>query len=385
MRQGRLIYLDFNATTPVAPEVREAILDSFDLAWANPSSEHLPGRLARRAVEEARGQVARLLGCDPEEIVFTSGGTESDNAAIVGVAEALAERGRHIVLSSVEHPAVEQPCRALERRGFEITRVGVDGRGVVDPAAVERAIRPDTILVSILHAQNETGALQPVEAIGRIARSRGIPFHTDAAQSVGKIPVNVEEIGCDLLTVAGHKLYAPKGVGALYVRRGTPFVPLLRGAPQERGRRPGTENVAGIVGLGAACALASAELPARKERMEILRDRLERALVREIGDLVVHASKAERLPNTLSVAIPGAPADAMLEAVEAVALSAGAACHSAGVEPSLVLLAMGVPVELARCTLRFSVGRTTTEEDVDEAAIRVAAAAERVRAASRKA
>lgn len=374
-----LVYLDFNATTPVAPEVRQAVLETFDAAWANPSSGHLPGRLARRAVEEARARVAALVGCEADEIVFTSGGTESDNAAIFGVAEALRGRGRHVVVTAVEHAAVEEPCRTLEQRGFEVSRVDVDAQGVVDPAAVERAIRPDTILVSVIHAQNETGAIQPVGAIARIARSRGILLHTDAAQSVGKIPVSVGALGCDLLSVAGHKLHAPKGVGALYVRRGTPLVPLLRGAPHEGGRRAGTENVAGIAGLGAACELAAHELEWRMERTERLRDRLEAALRDALPDLVVHASRAPRLPNTSSVAIPGAPADRMLAALDGVAASPGAACHAGRSEPSRILLAMGVPDDLARCTLRFSVGRTTTEEEVDAAAARIAAAAERVR------
>lgn len=375
-----VIYLDFNATTPLAPEVRQAVLEALDAAWANPSSGHLPGRLARRAVEEARARVAALLGCEADEVVFTSGGTESDNAAIFGIAEALGGRGRHVVVTSVEHAAVEEPCRALERRGFEVSRVAVDAQGVVDPGAIEEAIRPDTILVSVIHAQNETGAIQPVGAIARIARSRGVLVHTDAAQSVGKIPVSVGALGCDLLTVAGHKLYAPKGVGALYVRRGTPFAPLLRGAPHEGGRRAGTENVAGIAGLGAACELAANELEPRMERMERLRDRLEAALRDSVAGLVVHASKAPRLPNTSSVAIPGARADEMLAALDGVAVSPGAACHAGRSEPSRILLAMGVADDLVRCTLRFSVGRTTTEEDVDAAAARVAAAAEKVRA-----
>jgi cysteine desulfurase len=374
------VYLDYNATTPVAPEVREAMLAALDAAWANPSAAHPLGRQARRAVEEARDPVAVLIGCDPDEIVFTSGGTESDNAAIVGVAEALRSRGRHLVVSAIEHAAVEEACRWLEGRGWEVTRVGVSRRGVVEPAALERAIRSETVLVSVIHAQNETGVLQPIAEIARITRARGIPLHTDAAQSVGKVPVNVRELGCDLLTVAGHKLYAPKGVGALYVRRGTPFEPFLRGAPHEQGRRAGTENVPGIVGLGAAADLALSELEKRRVWMERLRDRLEAALLAAIPEAVVHGSGAPRLPNTLSIAIPGTDANEMLEAMEGVAASPGAACHAGKSEPSRVLIAMGVAPDLARATLRLTAGRVTTETEVDLAARRIVEAATRLRA-----
>ncbi len=375
-----VIYLDFNATTPVAPEVREAMLTALDTAWANPSSAHPPGRRARRAVEEARARVAALLGCDPDEIVFTSGGTESDNAAIVGVAEALRARGRHLVVSGVEHAAVEEACRWLEGRGWEVTRVGVNPRGLVEPADLERAIRSDTVLVSVIHAQNETGVLQPIAEIARITRARGALFHTDAAQSVGKVPVDVRALGCDLLTVAGHKLYGPKGVGALYVRRGTPLAPFLRGAPHEGGRRAGTENVHGIVGLGAASDLASRELEERRRRMEFLRDRLETALLEALPEAVVNGAGAPRLPNTLSIAIPGADVNELLEAMEGIAASPGAACHAGKSEPSRILLAMGVPAELARGTLRLTAGRTTTEEEVDLAARRIVEAVGRLRA-----
>jgi cysteine desulfurase len=366
-----LIYLDHNATTPVAPEVLEAVCAALRDAWGNPSSGHAEGARARAAVEQARGQVAALLGCEPDEILFTSGGTESDNAALIGVAEALERRGRHLVISAIEHPAVEEAARYLERRGWEVGRAGVDREGRVVVAEVEVALRRDTVLVSVMHANNETGVVQPVRELAELARRRGIVVHTDAAQSVGKIPARPEDLSVDLLTVAGHKLYAPKGVGALFLRRGTPFAGFLRGAGHEGGRRAGTENVAGIVGLGAACALASREMDERARSMAAARDRLESALRASFPDLVVHGAGAVRLPNTLSAAIPGVDANALLARLDGVAASAGAACHSGGTEPSRVLLAMGVPPDLARCTLRLTTGRSTTPHDADLAAARV--------------
>ncbi len=371
---GDPIYLDYNATTPVAPEVLAAMLEALRDGWGNPSSAHAYGRRARAAVERAREQVAALLGCAPDEVLFTSGGTESDNAAILGVADARSLHGRHVVISRVEHAAVEQACRWLEGRGYEVTRVPVDGDGRVAAADVAAALRPDTVLVSVLHAQNETGVLEPVAEIGALARAREIPFHSDAAQSVGKLAVDVGALVVDLLTVAGHKLYAPQGVGALVVRRGTPFAPLLRGAGHESGRRSGTENVAGIVGLGAACALAARELPARTERLTTLRDRLETGLRRIVPDLVVHGAGAARLPNTLSVAFPGARGYDIAARAEGVAIAAGAACHSGRPNVSAVLCAMGVPEDLALSTLRLTVGRPTTPEEVDRAAERIGTA-----------
>ncbi len=368
---GDPIYLDYNATTPIAPEVLAVMLPAERELWGNPSSAHLFGRRAHEALERARGQVAELLGCAPDEVIFTGGGTESDNAAVVGVAEALAQRGRHLVISAIEHAAVENACAYLEGRGFEVTRVGVDPDGRVAAAEVARAIRSDTILVSVMHANNETGVLQPLSEIGRAARARGVLFHTDAAQSVGKLPARVDDLGCDLLTVAAHKLYGPKGTGALYLRRGTPFAPLLCGAGQERGRRSGTESVPQLVGFGAACALAHAEIDFRAVHLQTLSDRLLERLRERIPDLVVHGGRVERLPNTLSVAIPGVAAQLLLSRLDGVATGAGAACHSGTFRPSRVLRAMAVPDDLAVCTLRLTVGRPTTIAEVETAAAEI--------------
>ena len=365
---GDPIYLDYNATTPVAPEVIDAMLPALRCLWGNPSSDHVYGRRAAEAIDLARSQVASLLGCHADEVVFTSGGTESNNAAIVAVAEALAGRGRHVVTSAIEHPAVEEPCAYLERRAWQGSRVGVNRDGRVDPAAVAALLTNETVLVTIMHANNETGVVQPLGEIAVAARARGAVFHTDAAQSVGKLPVRVDDLGVDLLTVAGHKLYAPKGVGALYIRRGTPFGRFVHGAGHEAGRRAGTENTAQIVGLGAACALAEREMDDRVTHMRAMRDRLAVALRDKLPNLVVHGAQAERLPNTLSVALPGVDANHLLARLAGVALAAGAACHAGKSEPSSVLRAMGVPDELAVCTLRLTVGRPTTPEEIDAAA-----------------
>ena len=375
------IYLDYNATTPPAPEVLDAMLPALRDGWGNPSSPHEHGRRARGAVDRAREQVAALLGCETDEVAFTSGGTESDNAAVLGVADALARRGRHVAISAVEHAAVEQSCRWLEDRGYEITRIPVDESGRVAPSRVRDALRPDTILVSVIHAQNETGVLEPVDEIGAFVRERGIPFHTDAAPSVGKIAVDVRTLGVDLLTVAGHKLYGPQGVGALVIRRGTPFAPFLRGAGHEAGRRSGTENVAGIVGLGAACALAARELPSRTARLAGLRDRLARGLAELVPDVVVHGSTAERLPNTLSIAFPGTRAVDVAARATGLSVAAGAACHSERPHVSSTLRAMGVPDELALSTLRLTVGRPTTETEIDQAVESLGAAVRAARGA----
>jgi len=373
------IYLDYNATTPAAPEVLETMDRVLREAWGNPSSNHVFGRRAHREVEQARGAVAELLACKDDEVVFTGGGTESDNAAIVGVAEARAGHGRHIVTSVVEHPAVEQACAYLEGRGWSVTRVPVDSSGRVDPEVCAAAFRADTVLLSVMHANNETGVLQPVRALAQRAHERGIVVHTDAAQSVGKIRVDIDELGVDLLTVAGHKLYGPQGVGALYLRRGTPFAGFLRGAAHEHGRRAGTENVAAIAGLGAACALAARELPARGEQMRDLRDRLQQGLRSLVPDLVVHGAAVDRLPNTLYVALPRARARDLLDRVPDVAMGTGAACHSDGAGPSSTLRAMGVSEELALCTLRLSVGRATSRGEIDDVVDRIGRAVHEVR------
>jgi cysteine desulfurase len=375
----RPIYLDYNATTPIAPEVLEAMLPALREVWGNPSSTHPYGVRAREAVERAREEVAGLVGCEPDEVIFTSGGTESDNAAIVGVAEATEARGRHLVITAVEHPAVDQACAYLETRGWEVTRVGVDRQGRLDPSGLASALRPDTTVVSVMHANNETGVLLPIREIAASLEGRGIVFHTDAAQSVGKIPARVGELGVDLLTIAGHKLYAPKGIGALILRRGTPFAGFLRGAGHEFGRRSGTESVPLIVGLGAACALASGELEWRRAHLQELRDRLETRLREALPDLVVHGGESERLPNTLYAAIPGAEVSRLMARLDGVATGSGAACHSGKTTPSRVLRAMGVPDDVGRCTLRLTVGRPTTAAEVDLAAERIVAAARAAR------
>lgn len=369
------IYLDYNATTPIAPEVLDAMAPALRELWGNPSSAHALGRRAAEAIEAARAQVAALLGAQDDEIVFTSGGTESDNAAIVGVAEARASHGRHLITSSIEHPAVEESCRYLESRGWSVDRapVGADGRLIGD--ALGALIGDRTTLISVMHANNETGVVQPIEQISRLAKECSVAFHTDAAQSVGKIPVRVDELGVDLLTLAGHKLYAPKGVGALYVRRGTPLKRFLHGAGHERGRRAGTENTALIVGLGCACRLAADELEQRAAHDRTLRDRLREELTARLPTLVVHGELSERLPNTLSLAIPGIDAARLVEELEGVAAAAGAACHAGVRQPSRVLLAMGVDRATALATLRLTVGRETTEVDVERAANEIASRA----------
>ena len=373
MRQA--IYLDYNASTPVAPEVLDTLAAVFREVHGNALSLHAFGVAARAVVEQARAEVAALIGAHPEEIVFTSGGTEANNAAIYGVTEALADRGRHVVITAIEHASVEQCCRLLERRGWAVTRVGVDPHGQIDARAVEGAIRPDTVLVSVMHAHNETGAIQPVAAAARAARAKGVPIHTDAAQSIGKIRVNVAELDVDLLSIAGHKLYAPQGIGALYIKAGTAFEPFLRGAGHQGNRRSGTESVALSAALGAAAALAARELDARRAHLQETRDRLETTLRRAFPALVVHGVGAKRLPNTLYAAIPGIDAQSLLARVDGVATGSGAACHSGKPEPSKVLLAMGVKPEIARATVRLTTGRPTTLEEIDEAAKRLIEAA----------
>jgi len=372
---GGLIYLDCNATTPVDPRVADAMIPVLREAYGNPSSGHREGRRARALVEAARAQVAACLGAQPEEVLFTSGGTESDNWAIRGLAAARA--GAHIVVTAVEHPAVLATARALEREGsIRLTVVGVDRFSRVAPGEVERALAPDTVLVSVMLANNEVGTLEPVAETARACRARKVVLHTDAAQAVGKIPVNVGALGADLLTVAGHKLYGPKGVGALFVRSGVALEPLIRGAGHERGLRSGTENVPSIVGLGKACELAGEEVAHEAPRLRVLRDTLEALLEAGFPGLVRHGHPEERLPNTASVAFPGVDANALLALLaDEVAASAGAACHTDAVHPSAVLTAMGVDAATAMSTVRFSLGRFTVERDVEEGARRVLAAA----------
>ena len=359
------IYLDYNATTPTDPRVAEAMQPYLTGFFGNPSSGHRAGREAKAAVEEARGQVAACLGCGAEEIVFTSGGSESDNLALRGVVAA--RGGGHLVTSAVEHPAVLEVVLAMEMEGLiQLTVVGVDASGRVDPAEVADALREDTVLVSLMLANNEVGTLQPVGEISELCRDRGVLVHTDAAQAVGKIPVDVDALGVDLLTVAGHKLYAPKGIGALYIRQGVEIEPLIRGAGHERRLRAGTENILEMVGLGAACALVRDEPPEEHSRLESLRDRLRKRLTNAIDGTTEHAGDADRLPNTLSISLPGAHAGDLLDAIgDEVAASAGAACHGLNIQVSHVLAAMGVSTEVALGTIRLSVGRFTTEDEVD--------------------
>ncbi|NOZ78855.1 MAG: selenide, water dikinase SelD [Acidobacteria bacterium] len=369
------IYLDYNATTPVDPRVAEVMRPFLLGGFGNPSSLHKLGREARAVVEKARGQVASCLGCAAEEIVFTSGGSESNNMAIRGVVDA--RGGGHVITSAVEHPAVLEVVRALEREGrIRLTVVGVDRLGRVDPEEIEHALRPDTILVSVMLANNEVGTIEPVGEIVRRCRPRNVLVHTDAAQAVGKIPVNVRQLGVDLLSLAGHKLYAPKGVGALYVRRGVRLEPIIRGAGHEMGLRAGTENILEETGLGAACELIEKELEGEIPRLEGLRDRLEQLLVEGFEGLVIHGDPEHRLPNTLNVAFPGVDAGLLLTRLgEEVGASAGAACHADSVEPSHVLAAMGVGTAEAMSTVRFSVGRFTSEEEVEIGVRRVLAVA----------
>jgi cysteine desulfurase len=361
------IYLDYNATTPIDPRVAEAMLPYLHERFGNPSSAHAFGAEARKAVEKARAQVASLLGCEAGEVVFTSGGSESNNHALKGVADARGRRGNHIVATAIEHPAVTEVCRYLERKGFSVTFVPVDGDGLVDPRAVEDAITPRTILVTVMHANNEVGTIEPVAEIVEIARRRGIPVHSDCAQSAGKIAVRVGELGVDLVSVAGHKLYAPKGVGALYVRSGVALGEFVHGAAQESGRRAGTENVVEIVGLGEACAIALEDLPRHGEHMGRMRDRLEKGIVETFPWVRVNGHPERRLPNTSSVSFRGLEANTILSELSGVAASAGAACHADGVELSSVLHAMRVPVEFAMGTIRFSTGRFTTADEIDRA------------------
>jgi cysteine desulfurase len=367
------IYLDYNATTPIDPAVLAAMQPYLATHFGNASSGHPYGRTAQAAVATARAQVAALLGCAPDEVVFTGGGTESDNQAILGVALAHRERGDHLVTTEIEHPAVLESCRYLERRhGFRVTYLPVDSAGQVEPAAVEAALSPRTLLVSVMHAQNETGILQPVAALAAAARRRGVLVHTDAAQSVGKVPVNVDALGVDLLAVAGHKLYAPKGIGVLYVRRGTVLDPYVHGAGQEGGLRAGTENVASVVALGAACAVAGQRLAADGPRLGALRDRLAASL--GAAGWITNNACADRLPNTLNVSLEGVWGEDVLQKAPAVAASTGSACHSGSPEPSAVLLAMGLSRVRALGAVRLSLGRGTTETDVDRAAAALVAA-----------
>jgi cysteine desulfurase len=409
------VYLDFNATTPVEPEVLDAMLPYFSAEFANAASIHTPGQRARAAVETAREQVAALIGARPQEIVFTSGGTESDNHAIFGVVNPLVStpfprldkqnefppqrhvlsHHKHIITTAVEHEAVLNACQALEKDGVQVTYLSVDRDGRVDPQAVRRAIQtglsdpkifsrtapPPTTLITIMHANNELGTVQPLEEIGRIAKTADVYFHTDAVQSAGKIPIDVNVLQVDLLSLSGHKLYAPKGIGALYVRGGTRLRQLLYGGHHQRGFRPGTENVAGIVGLGNAAEIARRSLAEDARRISTLRDKLQQGLLQRVPQSRVNAGAAPRTPNTTNLLFPGVEGEALLIALDlkGLACSTGAACSSGAVEPSHVLTAIGLPPEEARASLRFSLGRHTTPADIDFALNVVPAAVAQLR------
>jgi len=374
------IYLDYNATTPHDPEVIEAMRPFLETEFGNPASGHWYGIASKQAVERARRQVAGLLNCNPEEVVFTSGGTESNNHAIMGIARAQRAKGNHIVTCEIEHPAVIEVCRHLEIFGFETTYLPVDQYGSIDVSVMEKAIQPATILITIMHANNEVGTVQPIAEISGLARRHGITLHTDAAQSVGKIPADVNELGVDLLSIAGHKVYAPKGVGALYIRQPLKPDKFCYGAGQEKGWRAGTENVLGIVGLGKACEIAVRDFEKKMELMQQMRDRLHEGLTAKIDAVRLNGHPDKRLPNTLSLSFKGLEANRILEEIGLeVAASAGAACHSDTVEISHVIEAMGVPLEWGKGTLRFSVGRMTTTEEIDRAVQVVADAVNKLR------
>ena len=360
------IYLDNNATTPLAPEAFEAmkpfLLDDF----GNASSIHAYGQKARAAVEQAREQLAGLLNARPSEIVFTSGGTEADNAALLGIIENARSEAKHVVTTVIEHTAVLHTARALEKRGVRVSYGRVGPGGVVDPADIERALRPDTVLISVMHVNNELGTIQPLEEIGRIAREHDIYFHTDAVQAVGKVPIDVEKLGVDLLSLSAHKLHGPKGIGALYIRRGTILKPLLHGGHDERDRRPGTENVPGIVGLGVVAELARQQLEAEGARVAALRDRLEEGILQRVAGVRVNGDRGRRLPTTANLCFDTVEGEALVIALDlkGVACSTGAACSSGTVEPSHVLIAIGRSAEEARSSVRFSLGRFTTDDDI---------------------
>lgn len=362
------IYLDHNATTPIHPEVLKAMLPYYETEFGNASSLHSFGRKAREAVEDARRKVTRLIGpCESVDIVFTGGGTESDNFAVKGVAHALRDKGRHIITSKVEHLAVLNPCEFLDKNGYETTYLPVDEGGILDINALKESIRDDTILISIMFANNEIGAIQSIEEIARIAHERGVLFHTDAVQAVGKIPINVEKMGIDLMSMSAHKIYGPKGVGALYINKKAKIAPFIQGGHHERNRRAGTENVAGIAGFGKACELARIDMEKENERLTVLRDRLWEGISKNVKDVKMNGHPIKRLPNTLNVSFKYIEGESILLNLDlkGIAASSGSACTSGSLEPSHVLKAMGVDPAVAQGSVRFSLGRANTESDVD--------------------
>jgi cysteine desulfurase len=361
-----MIYLDHSATTPVDPRVFEAMKPFLTEQFGNPSSVYRAGQDVRRAVEDAREKIAGLLGARPKEIIFTSGGTESDNASIKGVA--LNRGSGHIITSRIEHPAVLKVVGWLEKQGFEASYVPVGSDGLVDPEEVKKSVREDTTIISIMHANNEVGTIQPIEEIAAVAHERGVVFHTDAVQTFGKLPIDVEEMGIDLLSLSAHKIYGPKGTGVLYIRKGTKLEPCVHGGHQEWGKRGGTENVAGIVGLGKAAEIAMAEMEADEKRIRSLRDRLEAGLAGKITDMLLNGHREKRLYSLANICVKFVEGEAMLLRLdyEGIAASSGSACTSGSLEPSHVLLAMGLPAEIAHGSLRFSLGKANTAEDIDK-------------------
>jgi len=365
---GRIYYLDSNATTPLDPRVREAMAPYLAERFANPSAIYKFAQEVRAEVEAAREQVARLINAEPEEVIFTSGGTEADNTAVQGVAFALRDKGKHVITSAIEHHAVLHACQYLEKFGFEVTVLPVDRYGIVDLEALKNAIRRDTILITVMHANNEIGTIEPIEAIVRIAHEHGIYAHTDAVQTVGKLPIDVKELGVDLLALSGHKIYGPKGIGALYIRKGVKIDPLLHGGHHERKRRAGTENVPGIIGLGMAAEMAQAELSQNEKKIRALRDRLEMRILERIPEVFVNGHPEKRLFNTLNCCIKGIEGESILLNLdfEGICASSGSACTSGSLDPSHVLLAIDLPHEVAHGSLRLSLNKFNTDEDVDK-------------------
>ncbi|MBM3246760.1 MAG: cysteine desulfurase NifS [Candidatus Omnitrophica bacterium] len=378
------VYLDYAATAPTDPEVIKAMEPYFFEKFGNPSSIHSFGQEAKKAVEESRQALASSLGAKPEEIIFTSGGTEADNFAIFGVAAALEKKGNHIIASAIEHHAVGEPCKFLEKKGFKVTYVGVDKSGIVSPDDVKKAITDKTILISIMHANNEIGAIQPIAEFGKLAKAKGIYFHTDAVQTVGHIPVNVDELNVDLLALAGHKFYGPKGVGALYIRKGTRIERFLHGGDQERGLRASTHNTPGIVGLAKAAELCRQKMQEESEFQARLRDRLITEIPKKIPEVYLNGHPAKRLPNNVNFSIRYIEGESMLLNLDmlGIAASTGSACTSTSLEPSHVLLAIGLPADIAHGSLRLTLGRWTKEDDIDYLLERLPKIVEKLRAMS---
>jgi len=385
------VYLDYNATTPVAPAVLEAMLPFLGENFGNAGSVHSAGQRARAAVDAARDSVAALIGAKPSEIVFTSGGTEADNLAIFGSVAASPKPRKHVITTAIEHHAILHSCEELERQGIDVTVVpvgrGPESQGVVDPEDIRRALRPETVLITVMHANNELGTLQPIEEIARIAAEAGVRFHCDGVQSAGKVPLDVKRLGVDLLSISAHKFYGPKGVGALYVRTGTNLAPRFFGGHAERDRRPGTENVPGIIAIGKAAELARKLLAEDAARIAPLRDRLESALLERIPSARASGDRKHRVPNTTNISFPGAAGEALLIALDlqGVECSTGAACSSGSTEPSHVLTAAGLSRDDARASLRFSLGRPTTAAEIDRAIEIIPGVVERIRALSPRA